>query len=126
MSEKLHTPLPWKVYEPSCEAKVVWPGIDTDRPAGNISIAVMSFDVEDRCGIHGETSEQAFANARLIVAAVNQREGQIDALKAVFAFSAMVGGFTSRPSWWTDDASWQAWVEVSELTRKALKTSGDL
>jgi hypothetical protein len=43
------------------------------------------------------------------------------ALMKVAQFSGYVGGFISRPIWWTDDAAWQAWVTASEAVRQALK-----
>lgn len=47
---------------------------------------------------------------------------QIEALKAIMRFSGLIGGFVSRPEWWSDDVSWEEWVNVSEQVRAALGT----
>lgn len=44
-----------------------------------------------------------------------------DACIKVMHLSGFIGGFVSRPQWWSDDVAWEEWVEASEAVRAALR-----
>lgn len=68
-----HTPTPWRVYDAGDEN---YPGID----AGWRSV-VMFGNADEECGVRGDTREEAEANARFIVHAVNCHDELLAALE---------------------------------------------
>jgi hypothetical protein len=75
--------LPWHVFEGGVN-NYQWPGIEASN---DTSIVVWGDgDYADDCGVHGETPEQARANAELIVKAVNNHDALVKALKGIADF----------------------------------------
>ena len=78
MTGFMGTPGPWAVFEYG-----VRPGIETDEEGETFSIVVWGAEDDDE-GIHGETPEEAIANARLIAAAPDLLEALQGLVNAVF------------------------------------------
>lgn len=77
MSESKHTLEPWEVFHG--DGPIDCPGID----AGDLSIVVFGERLTGDFGVQGHTVDEAHANARRIVAAVNATSGiSTEALEA--------------------------------------------
>jgi hypothetical protein len=50
--------------------------------------------------------------------------GLLSAAKAARELTPLLGGLDSRPSWFTDDAAWEAWVNLDEALRAAIAEAG--
>lgn len=68
-----HTPTPWTVYD---AAEACYPGIDAARRT-----VVVFGNADEECGVRGDTPEEAEANARFIVHAVNCHDDLLEALE---------------------------------------------
>lgn len=60
-----HTPGPWSIFGEPDDA----PGIEAEDVGHSVVIYGNAGDPGDGCGVHGRTSEEVWANARLIAAA---------------------------------------------------------
>ena len=73
-----HTPTPWTVYD---AADAYYPGIDAARRT-----VVVFGSADEECGVRGDTPEEAEANARFIVRAVNSHDEMLEALTLARTF----------------------------------------